>query len=41
MKKLFQITSQGKKDLEAELGELKSRRIEVADKIAEARDLEI
>jgi len=38
MKKLFQITSQGKKDLEAELGELKSRRIEVADKIAEARD---
>lgn len=38
MKKFFQITSQGKKDLEAELGELKSRRIEVADKIAEARD---
>jgi len=38
MKKLFQITNQGKKDLEAELAELKGRRIAVADKIAEARD---
>ncbi|MFZ1250743.1 MAG: transcription elongation factor GreA [Candidatus Microsaccharimonas sp.] len=38
MKKQYQITSEGKKELEAELVELKSRRGEVADKIAEARD---
>lgn len=38
MKKLYQITEQGKKDLEAELVELKSRRGLIADKIAEARD---
>ena len=38
MKKLFQITNQGKKELELELSELKGRRIDVADKIAEARD---
>jgi len=38
MKKLFQITEAGKKELEAELDELKSRRGAIADKIAEARD---
>ncbi len=38
MKKLFQITEDGKKELEAELDELKSRRGDIADKIAEARD---
>lgn len=38
MKKLFQITSEGKQELEAELEELKSRRGAIADKIAEARD---
>lgn len=38
MKKQFQITLEGKKELEAELVELKSRRADVADKIAEARD---
>ena len=38
MKKHYQITAEGKKELEAELAELKSRRGEVADKIAEARD---
>lgn len=38
MKKLFQITSDGKRDLEAELEELKSRRGAIAEKIAEARD---
>lgn len=38
MKKLFQITDAGKKELEAELTELKSRRGAIADKIAEARD---
>lgn len=38
MKKEYQITTQGKKDLEQELVELKSRRGEVADKIATARD---
>jgi transcription elongation factor GreA len=38
MKKLYQITVDGKKELEAELVELKSRRGAVADKIAEARD---
>lgn len=38
MKKQYQITAEGKKELEAELIELKSRRGEVADKISEARD---
>lgn len=38
MKKQYQITAEGKKELEQELAELKSRRGEVADKIAEARD---
>lgn len=38
MKKHYQITAEGKKELEAELVELKSRRGDVADKIAEARD---
>jgi len=38
MKKLYQITFEGKKELEKELGELKARRSEVAAKIAEARD---
>ena len=38
MKKQYQITAEGKAELEAELAELKSRRGEVADKIAEARD---
>lgn len=38
MKKQYQITSEGKKELEAELEALKSRRGDVADKIAEARD---
>ena len=38
MKKMFQITEGGKKELEKELAELKSRRGAIADKIAEARD---
>lgn len=38
MKKQFQITAEGKKELELELEELKARRGEVADKISEARD---
>lgn len=38
MKKQYQITLDGKKELETELEELKSRRGAVADKIAEARD---
>jgi transcription elongation factor GreA len=38
MKKLYQITDEGKAELEAELTELKSRRGDIADKIAEARD---
>lgn len=38
MKKHYQITAEGKKELETELSELKARRGEVADKIAEARD---
>lgn len=38
MKKLFQITDEGKQELEKELEELKGRRGEIADKIAEARD---
>lgn len=38
MKKLYQITAEGKRELERELEELKSRRGAIADKIAEARD---
>jgi transcription elongation factor GreA len=38
MKKQYQITAEGKNELELELIDLKSRRGEVADKIAEARD---
>lgn len=38
MKKQYQITAEGKKELEAELLSLKARRGEVADKISEARD---
>ncbi len=38
MKKVYQITEVGKKELEAELETLKGRRGEIADKIAEARD---
>lgn len=38
MKKLYQITSEGQKELETELEELKSQRGEVAEKIANARD---
>ncbi len=38
MKKAYQITEDGRKELELELTELKSRRGEIADKIAEARD---
>ena len=38
MKKVYQITEVGKKELEAELEGLKGRRGEIADKIAEARD---
>lgn len=38
MKKMYQITAEGKKELEAELEKLKARRGEIAEKIAEARD---
>lgn len=38
MKKMYQITSHGKAELETELDNLKSRRGSIADKIAEARD---
>lgn len=38
MKKTYQITATGRAELEAELTELKSRRGDIADKIAEARD---
>lgn len=38
MKKIFQITDEGKKELEVELEELKGRRGDIAAKIAEARD---
>lgn len=38
MKKIYQITEEGKKELEAELAELKSRRGDIAEKIANARD---
>lgn len=37
MKKLFQITDDGKKELQTELAELKGRRGAIADKIADAR----
>lgn len=38
MKKIFQITDEGKQELETELEELKGRRGAIAEKIAEARD---
>lgn len=38
MKKMYQLTIEGKKELESELKELKGRRGEVAEKISEARD---
>ncbi|MGD8374238.1 MAG: transcription elongation factor GreA [Candidatus Woesebacteria bacterium] len=38
MKKAYQITESGKQELEQELEDLKSRRGEIAQKIAEARD---
>ncbi len=38
MNKLYKITLDGKKELEQELEQLKSRRGVIADKIAEARD---
>ena len=38
MKKPYQLTSEGKKELEAELEQLKGRRGDIAAKIAEARD---
>jgi transcription elongation factor GreA len=38
MKKLYQITSAGRKELETELAELKTHRGAIADKIADARD---
>lgn len=38
MKKIYQITIEGKKELEKELEQLKSRRGEIAEKIAAARD---
>lgn len=38
MKKTYQLTAAGRKELEAELENLKSRRGAIADKIAAARD---
>ena len=38
MKKVYQITSDGKLELEKELEELKAQRAEIAEKIAAARD---
>lgn len=38
MKKTYQITAEGKKELEAEYEQLKSRRGDIAEKIAAARD---
>lgn len=38
MKKAYQITAQGRTELEKELIELKGRRSEIASKISEARD---
>ena len=39
MKKLYQITEEGKKELELELTDLKGRRGAIAEKIANARDV--
>ncbi len=39
MKKQYQITLEGRKELETELEELKAGRAEIAEKIAAARDL--
>lgn len=38
MRKTYQLTDDGRKDLEKELNILKGRRGDIADKIAEARD---
>lgn len=38
MKKTYQLTVEGRAELEAELEQLKGRRGDIADKIAEARD---
>ena len=38
MKKVYQVTAEGKVELEKELESLKGRRGEIADKISEARD---
>lgn len=38
MKKLYQLTAEGKAELEKELEELKARRSVIAEKIANARD---
>lgn len=38
MKKQYQLTADGRKELEAELDSLKARRGEIAGKIADARD---
>ena len=38
MKKTYQITVEGRQELEKELAQLKGRRGEIADRIAEARD---
>lgn len=38
MKKVYQITAEGKAELEKELVELKERRVEISEKIAAARD---
>lgn len=38
MKKMYQLTASGKSELEAELNELKAKRGDIADKIANARD---
>lgn len=38
MKKTYQLTDAGRQELEKELVELKNRRGDIADKIAEARD---
>jgi transcription elongation factor GreA len=38
MKKIYHLTDEGKAELEAELAELKGRRGEIAEKIANARD---
>ena len=38
MKKTYQVTQEGKAELEAELEELKGRRTQISEKIANARD---